>query len=100
MPLPIPARNLVGKRVNWSTEGRSDLRAIDRDTALRLLKALNRFLKTDAGGTSNSWRASIRLYSVFAWATGGLSIASWETKRLKSFVFRIAAKLTVNLLDH
>ena len=39
----------MAKRVLWSIEARADLRAIDRDTALRLLKALDRFLKTDAG---------------------------------------------------
>ncbi len=37
------------KRVLWSAEARADLRAIDRETALRLLKSLDRFLKTDAG---------------------------------------------------
>ncbi len=39
----------MAKPVIWSTEARADIRAIDRDTALRLLKALDRFLKTDAG---------------------------------------------------
>ena len=39
----------MAKRVLWSPEARADLRAIDRDTALRLLKALDRFLKTEAG---------------------------------------------------
>jgi mRNA-degrading endonuclease RelE of RelBE toxin-antitoxin system len=39
----------MGKRVVFSDEARADLRAIDRDTALRLLKALARFLNTDAG---------------------------------------------------
>ena len=39
----------MAKRVIWSTEARADLRAIDRETALRLLKALARFLKTEAG---------------------------------------------------
>jgi hypothetical protein len=39
----------VAKRVAWSTEARADLRAIDRDTALRLLKSLDRYLKTGAG---------------------------------------------------
>jgi mRNA interferase RelE/StbE len=39
----------MGKPVIWSAEARADLRAIDRDTALRLLKALDRFLKTNAG---------------------------------------------------
>lgn len=35
--------------VVWSPEARADLRAVDRDTALRLLKSLDRFLKTGAG---------------------------------------------------
>jgi len=39
----------MAKHIHWSTEARADLRAIDRDTALRLLKALDRFLKTDVG---------------------------------------------------
>jgi mRNA interferase RelE/StbE len=37
------------KRVVFSVEARADLRAIDRETALRLLKGLARFLETDAG---------------------------------------------------
>jgi mRNA-degrading endonuclease RelE of RelBE toxin-antitoxin system len=39
----------MAKRVIWSTEARADLRALDRDTALRLLKSLDRFLKTGVG---------------------------------------------------
>jgi mRNA-degrading endonuclease RelE of RelBE toxin-antitoxin system len=39
----------MGKRVVFSDEARADLRAIDRETALRLLKALARFLATGAG---------------------------------------------------
>lgn len=39
----------MAKEVIWSTEARADVRAIDRDTALELLKALARFLKTEAG---------------------------------------------------
>jgi mRNA-degrading endonuclease RelE of RelBE toxin-antitoxin system len=39
----------MAKRVIFSIEARADLRAIDRETALRLLKALARFLETDAG---------------------------------------------------
>jgi mRNA-degrading endonuclease RelE of RelBE toxin-antitoxin system len=39
----------VTKSITWSTEARADLRAIDRDTALRLLKSLDRYLKTDSG---------------------------------------------------
>jgi mRNA-degrading endonuclease RelE of RelBE toxin-antitoxin system len=37
------------KRVIFSDEARANIRAIDRETALRLLKALARFLQTDAG---------------------------------------------------
>jgi hypothetical protein len=36
----------VGKRVDRSTEARADSLDIDRDTALRLRKALDRFLKS------------------------------------------------------
>ena len=32
---------MVAERILWSTEARADLRAIDRETALRLLKALD-----------------------------------------------------------
>ena len=39
----------MAKRVLWTIEARADVRAIARDTALRLLKALDRFLKTEAG---------------------------------------------------
>jgi mRNA-degrading endonuclease RelE of RelBE toxin-antitoxin system len=37
------------RRVVFSGEARADVRTIDRVTALRLLKALTRFLETDAG---------------------------------------------------
>jgi hypothetical protein len=37
------------QRVIFSVEARADLLAIDRETALRLLKALARFLATDTG---------------------------------------------------
>jgi mRNA-degrading endonuclease RelE of RelBE toxin-antitoxin system len=39
----------MARRVVFSGEARADIRAIDRQTALRLLKALARFLETDAG---------------------------------------------------
>ena len=37
------------RRVVFSDEARADVRTIDRLTALRLLKALTRFLETDSG---------------------------------------------------
>jgi mRNA-degrading endonuclease RelE of RelBE toxin-antitoxin system len=39
----------MAKRALWSAEARADIRSIDRDTALRLLRALGRFLKSAAG---------------------------------------------------
>lgn len=39
----------MNKIIHWSDEARADVRAIDRDTALRLLKSLTRFVETDAG---------------------------------------------------
>jgi len=39
----------MARQVVFSAEARADLRAIDRETALRLLKGLARFLGTDAG---------------------------------------------------
>ena len=39
----------MAKRVVWSAEARADLRAIDRETALHILRSFGRFLKTDAG---------------------------------------------------
>jgi mRNA-degrading endonuclease RelE of RelBE toxin-antitoxin system len=37
------------QRVLFSPDARADLRGIDRETALRLLKSLARFLETNAG---------------------------------------------------
>lgn len=37
------------RRVVFSDEARAEVRTIDRTTALRLLKALTRFLETDSG---------------------------------------------------
>jgi mRNA-degrading endonuclease RelE of RelBE toxin-antitoxin system len=39
----------MAQRVIFSDEARAGIRAIDRDTALRLLKTRARFLETDAG---------------------------------------------------
>ena len=33
----------------WSPEARADVRAIDRETAMTLLRAIGRYLKTEAG---------------------------------------------------
>ena len=39
----------MNKLIHWSDEARADVRAINRDTALRLLKSLARFLETGVG---------------------------------------------------
>jgi mRNA-degrading endonuclease RelE of RelBE toxin-antitoxin system len=39
----------MGKLIRWSDEARADVRSMDREAALQLLKSLARFLKTDAG---------------------------------------------------
>jgi hypothetical protein len=37
------------KTVIWSKEARADLRAIDRETALRILRSIDSYLTTGAG---------------------------------------------------
>ena len=39
----------MARLVRWTVDARADVRAIDRETALRLLKTLDRYLKTGAG---------------------------------------------------
>jgi mRNA-degrading endonuclease RelE of RelBE toxin-antitoxin system len=39
----------MAKSVIWSVEARADVRAIDGEIALRLLKSLDRFLSTNSG---------------------------------------------------
>jgi mRNA-degrading endonuclease RelE of RelBE toxin-antitoxin system len=39
----------VGKNVIWSTQAKSQIRAIDQATALRILHALARYLETGEG---------------------------------------------------
>ena len=59
----------MAKRVRWSTEARNDIRAIDRETALRLLKSLDRFLKSDAGNVKQleGFDPPLYLLRVGAW---------------------------------
>jgi mRNA-degrading endonuclease RelE of RelBE toxin-antitoxin system len=40
---------MAKKTVTWSPEARGDLRAIDRETALRILRAIDTYLSTGAG---------------------------------------------------
>jgi len=43
----------MAQRVIFSDEARADIRAIDGDMALRLLKALARFLETEGGNVKH-----------------------------------------------
>jgi len=40
---------MAKKTVTWSPEGRADLRAIDRETALHILRTIDSYLSTGAG---------------------------------------------------
>jgi len=42
----------MAKTVIWTVQDRADVRAIDRETALRLLQTLARFLVTEEGDVS------------------------------------------------
>jgi hypothetical protein len=57
----------MAERILWSTEARADIRAIDRETALRLLKALDRFVKTEAGNVKQLEGFDPPLFRVGAW---------------------------------
>lgn len=52
--------------VNWSTEGRADLRAIDRETAIQILHCIDRYLSNRAGDVKNSSRRQPATVSVAA----------------------------------
>ena len=39
----------MAKRALWTAEARADVRSIDRETAMRLLKSLSRYLTTESG---------------------------------------------------
>lgn len=51
-----PAAQRIG--VVWSPEARADLRAIDRDTAMQILRCVDRYLTDRAGDVKISNRRS------------------------------------------
>jgi len=57
----------MAERILWSTEARADIRAIERDAALRLLKALDRFVKTGAGNAKQIQGFDPPLFRVGDW---------------------------------
>lgn len=74
----------MAQRVIFSDEARADLRAIDRETALRLLKALACFLKTDAG--------SVKLPEGFQPPRYRLRVGDWR------YIFRYSGEDTIEVL--
>src|SRR5271163_3822174 len=48
-PNPEPRRGKVGKKIAWTEQANADLRALDQPTALRILRAMARFLATGEG---------------------------------------------------
>ncbi len=80
------------KRVIWSDEARADIRAIDRETALRLLKALARFLQTEAGNVKQLHGFEPPRYRLRV-GDGASSSALSATTPSKSFTSKIAEKL-------
>lgn len=72
------------RRVIFSVDARADLRAIDRETALRLLKALARFLETHAG--------SAKQLEGFQPPRYRLRVGDWR------YIFRYAGEDTIEVL--
>ncbi len=68
------------KTIIWSPEARADLRAIDRGTALRILRAIDGFVTTGAGDVKKlqaprtEFRLRVGVYRVLFAAKQGLTI--------------------------
>jgi len=75
---------VAAKRAIISDEARADLRAIERDIALRLLKALSRFLDTEAG--------DIKQLQAFDPPQYRLRVGDWR------IIFRKGANETIDVI--
>jgi mRNA-degrading endonuclease RelE of RelBE toxin-antitoxin system len=68
------------KTVDWSCEARADLRAIDRETALRILRSVDTYLTTGAGDVKklrpprHEFRLRVGDYRVLFMPKGELAI--------------------------
>jgi hypothetical protein len=78
------------KIVIWSPDARSDLRAIDRETALRILHAVDHYLTTGTGDASNYNRHALSF--VFASATTAASSCEFTPTASKSCTCATDAK--------
>lgn len=74
----------MAKQVLWTVEARADLRSIDRETALRLLKSLDRFLKTEIGDIKQLKGFSPPLYR--------LRVGQWR------FVYRLQGSNSIEVV--
>jgi len=74
------------KRITWTEQARSDVRALERPTAMRILSALDRFARTGVGdvrtlqGDREELRLRIGDYRLFFVATGDDAI---EVRRVR-----------------
>jgi len=90
----------MARRVIFSDEARANIHAIDRETAMRLLDGLARFLKSSQiAATSNNCTVSIRQSAAFGSVTGGSYSARASETQLRSCAFGTAAKPIDNPLD-
>jgi len=78
------------KIVIWSADAKTELRAIDRETAIRVLRAIDRYLTTGAASNCNRRASS----SGSEWATTASSSFASIPPASKSFMSAIGRKLT------
>jgi hypothetical protein len=81
----------MAQRVIFSGEARADIRAIDRDTALRLFKSLACLLETEAGDVKQLQGFDPPQYR---FRIGASSFAESARRPLRSSAFAIVARLT------
>ena len=74
------------KRIAWTEQARSDVRALEKPTAMRILSALDRFVRTGAGdvttlqGGEEELRLRMGDYRLFFVATGDDAV---EVRRVR-----------------
>lgn len=85
-----PAAQRIG--VVWSFEARADLRAIDRDTAMQILRCVDRYLATRSGDVKKLRppRTGFRL----RWPTIGCSSIKGTSRRSALPAFGIGGRRT------
>jgi mRNA interferase RelE/StbE len=81
----------VAKRPVWSEIARADVRALDRNTAIRLLEGFNRYLITGEGdvkrlhGRENEFRLRLGDYRLCFTPEGDLLFVHWVRHRREAY---------------